>query len=65
MLVHMCEKFSQRPSDYLFNDLVSCAHTRLVMDMTAFNVWAKWREEQEKKHEREIERKARLANASR
>lgn len=29
------------PSDYLFNDL-ACAHTRLVVDLAVFNIWAEW-----------------------
>ena len=59
VLTAMCEKFGMTPSDYLFNDL-ACAHTRLAVDLTVFNVWAEWQDEQLKA----AERKARLRNAS-
>ena len=59
VLAEMCEKFSQKPSDYLFNDL-ECAHTSLAVDMTIFNVWGDWKiEEQEQR-----EKHKRLHNAS-
>ena len=55
----MCEKYGQKPSSYLFNDL-DCKHTELVVDMTVFNIWADWQAEENKAQER----KARLQNAS-
>ena len=47
----MCEKFSCKPSDYLFNDLI-CAHTRLVVDMTFFLMYDDYMEKEEKKRKR-------------
>lgn len=58
-LVEMCDKFGQSPCDYLFNGL-DCAHTKLVVDMTIFNVWIECRHEEDKKRES----KARLQHAS-
>ena len=48
MLSEMCDKYGQSPSDYLFNDL-NCSHTRLVVDLTVFNIWADWKAEENKK----------------
>ena len=52
MLTSMCEKFSQSPSDYLSNDPMD-AHSRLAIDMTIFNVWAEYMEEDRKRRERQ------------
>ena len=58
ILANMCEKFGRSPSDYFFNGL-ECAHTRLVIDMTVYNVFSTWRS----KIEKDVARKQRLNNA--
>ena len=56
MLSEMCDKYGQSPCDYLLNDL-ECSHTKLVIDLTVFNIWASWKAEEHKK----IEAQARIA----
>ena len=48
----MSEKFGKSPCDYLFNGL-QCAHTQLAVDMTVFNIWAEYMEEDRKRRERQ------------
>lgn len=56
----MCEKFGKSPcADYLFEGFDS-AHFKLAVDMTVYNIWADWREQEDKK----IARRQKLKNAS-
>ena len=59
VLSEMCKTYKQKPHSYLFDDL-ECRHAQTAVDLTVFNVWSQWREEQIKK----AESKARLANAN-
>ena len=47
----MCEKFSKSPCSYLYND-PPAIHDQLAIDMTVFNVWSDYVEEERKKQER-------------
>ena len=61
-LFALCSEVSMSPSDYLFNDL-QCAHTRLVIDLTVFGVYAEWREQVRKHDERKLQRQ-RMSDAN-
>ena len=55
----MCEKYGKNPCYYLFNGKV-CAHTRLVIDMTIFDVYALYCEKDRKKQESKQKEQERL-----
>lgn len=57
----MCEKFGTKPHEYLFNDLIPCAHTRLAIDMTVYNVWSNWHDKQEQKRIKKMKEEANRA----
>ena len=48
LLAETCDKFNKAPSDYLFNHL-DCVHTKMVIDMTFFEIYAEWRDKLDKK----------------
>lgn len=60
LLAETCDKFSRSPAEYLFNDL-ECAHTKLVIDMVVYDIYATWRE----KIETQARKKQELRNAHR
>lgn len=53
----MCRDFGQSPSDYFFNDL-TCAHTRLLIDMEVWTILREQEEELLKKQEMKMKRES-------
>ena len=44
----LCKEYGKAPHEYLFNDLIDCAHFRLAIDMTVFEIYDKWETKRQK-----------------